>query len=91
MGVFDRLRSATCSTARPSVLLIFSPENIFFAQPDTSASAASACSSLIVSSVMMFLEKSSKSLSSKLSESLSKRAGSLAKRSRTLTLFIWPS
>jgi hypothetical protein len=28
MGVFERLRRATCNTARSSVMLIFSPENI---------------------------------------------------------------
>mmetsp|Transcript_17542 Transcript_17542/g.45005 ORF Transcript_17542/g.45005 Transcript_17542/m.45005 type:complete len:212 (+) Transcript_17542:1398-2033(+) len=56
MGVFARLRSATCSTARFSVMLIFSPANIFFASPSTSASLHMASRSAMVSSVTMFLE-----------------------------------
>ena len=35
IGRFDRLRSATCSTARSSVTLIFSPANIRSRQPST--------------------------------------------------------
>ena len=39
IGRFERLRSATCSTARSSVMLIFSPANIRSRQPSTSACA----------------------------------------------------
>ena len=56
IGVLARLRSATCSTARFSVALIFSPANIFFASPSTSASLHIVSRSDIVSSVTMFLE-----------------------------------
>mmetsp|Transcript_11067 Transcript_11067/g.37682 ORF Transcript_11067/g.37682 Transcript_11067/m.37682 type:complete len:209 (-) Transcript_11067:184-810(-) len=56
MGVLERLRRATWSTARFSVVLIFSPANMRLAQPATSASAASARSSFIVSASTMFLE-----------------------------------
>ncbi len=86
MGRLERLRSAICSTARFSVMLIFTPENIFLAQPATSRSAASARSSVSVSSVIRFLEKS-KNRPSNSRENFLKRSGSLAKRSRIATGF----
>ena len=56
IGVFERLRSATCSTARFSVWLIFSPANMRSASARTPAASTSSPSSLKVSSVAMFLE-----------------------------------
>jgi hypothetical protein len=58
IGRFERLRSATCSTARCSVTLILSPENIRSRQPATSACSASASSSRQVSSVARCLDQS---------------------------------
>jgi hypothetical protein len=84
IGRFDRLRSAMCSTARFSVMLIFSPENIFRVQPATSRSAASSCSSPSVSPVIRFFEKSSR-MPSNSSENFRNRSGSAAKRSRIST------
>ena len=55
-GWLLRLRRATCSTARFSVLLILSPLNMRSRQPATSASSASRTSRLMVSSVMRFFE-----------------------------------
>ena len=49
-------RSATCSTARSSVTLIFSPANIASRSCSTPARRASATSSAIVSSVSRFFE-----------------------------------
>ncbi len=49
-------RSATCSTARPSVTLIFSPANIESMRARRPDSAASSSSSSIVSSVIRFFE-----------------------------------
>mmetsp|Transcript_13495 Transcript_13495/g.39841 ORF Transcript_13495/g.39841 Transcript_13495/m.39841 type:complete len:243 (-) Transcript_13495:104-832(-) len=90
IGVLARLRSATWSTARPSVLFIFSPENMRFAQSATPASAASSRRSFIVSSSTMFLEKSTM-IFSKERENLSKRAPSAANMSRILACFIFES
>lgn len=56
IGVEDRLRRATWSTARFSVRLISSPENIAFAIGITFACSHSISSSAIVSSVTMFFE-----------------------------------
>mmetsp|Transcript_12914 Transcript_12914/g.42943 ORF Transcript_12914/g.42943 Transcript_12914/m.42943 type:complete len:298 (+) Transcript_12914:781-1674(+) len=56
IGVLARFRSATCSTARSSVRLIFSPANIALAISFTCASSISLLSRVIVSSVTMFLE-----------------------------------
>mmetsp|Transcript_18755 Transcript_18755/g.44506 ORF Transcript_18755/g.44506 Transcript_18755/m.44506 type:complete len:209 (-) Transcript_18755:185-811(-) len=56
IGVLARLRSATCSTARPSVALILSPENMRCASSLTLAVSARPTSSFIVSSVAMFFE-----------------------------------
>mmetsp|Transcript_49054 Transcript_49054/g.59383 ORF Transcript_49054/g.59383 Transcript_49054/m.59383 type:complete len:272 (+) Transcript_49054:811-1626(+) len=77
MGVLDWFRSATWSTARPSVALIFSPEYIFFAIPLTSCCSASLYNSSIVSSLMRFLEKS-KRRSSNLRLNLLNLSGSAA-------------
>ena len=49
-------RSATCSTARRSVVLIFSPANIASRRSVTPRSSASCSSSRSVSSVMRFFE-----------------------------------
>mmetsp|Transcript_46688 Transcript_46688/g.77256 ORF Transcript_46688/g.77256 Transcript_46688/m.77256 type:complete len:219 (-) Transcript_46688:141-797(-) len=59
IGVLARLRNATWSTARFSVRLIFSPENILFAMSVTFAASTSFSNSDMVSLLMMFLEKSS--------------------------------
>ena len=56
MGVFERLRSAKCSTGRFSVSLIFRPENIASISPRRSAIGHKACKSFIVSAVARFLE-----------------------------------
>ena len=49
-------RSATCSTARPSVVLILSPRNMASMRWRRPASSASASSRRSVSSVMRFFE-----------------------------------
>ena len=55
-GSLSRLRRAVCSTARPSVWLIFSPLNMRSIQPGRSACSASSTSSAMVCSVTRFLE-----------------------------------
>mmetsp|Transcript_47568 Transcript_47568/g.97269 ORF Transcript_47568/g.97269 Transcript_47568/m.97269 type:complete len:283 (-) Transcript_47568:172-1020(-) len=55
IGVLERLRSATCSTGRPSVVLITAPLNIASLRSATPASCASATRSCMVSSVIRFL------------------------------------
>ncbi len=88
IGVLLRLRSATCSTARSSVRLIFSPENIDLIAPLRSVSFASACSLSSVSWVMRFFEKSTSIWSSKVAENLAKRSASWANSSAIVTDFI---
>ena len=58
MGVFERLRRATWSTARSSVQLMARPEYIFLTASSTPAAEASPQSSLMVSLVIRFFEKS---------------------------------
>ncbi len=55
-GRSERLRSAVCSTARPSVTLIFSPANMASRASSTSAARASASSFSRVSGRMRFFE-----------------------------------
>mmetsp|Transcript_46292 Transcript_46292/g.128690 ORF Transcript_46292/g.128690 Transcript_46292/m.128690 type:complete len:245 (+) Transcript_46292:1305-2039(+) len=88
MGVLDWLRSATWRTARFSVLLIFSPLNMRAASPLMSAASKTFSKSAIVSSVMMFFEKSSR-MSSNDVVNLVKRSPSFSKRSRICTSFIF--
>ncbi len=52
----SRFRSAVCSTARPSVTLIFLPVNIFSISALRSAFSASLTSAFIVAASMRFLE-----------------------------------
>ncbi|MNG32440.1 hypothetical protein D3C84_1184560 [compost metagenome] len=56
IGELVRLRSATCSAARFSVRLIFSPLNIALMRAGSPASRASAISPCSEVSVMRFLE-----------------------------------
>mmetsp|Transcript_40478 Transcript_40478/g.86360 ORF Transcript_40478/g.86360 Transcript_40478/m.86360 type:complete len:209 (-) Transcript_40478:173-799(-) len=56
IGVLERLRSATCNTARFSVRLIFSPENMRFASSLTLVSATSSLRRPIVVESTMFFE-----------------------------------
>lgn len=55
MGSLDLFLRATCSTARDSVKLIFSPENILSLASSRPLSLASIMSRLITSSVTLFL------------------------------------
>ena len=77
MGRLERLRSATWSTARFSVRLIFSPAIILSRHANTSACRARSNRSPRVCSVTRFLEKSTR-MSSTSSENRSKRLGSSA-------------
>lgn len=56
MGVFDRFRRATCSTARFSVKLIFSPLNMRSRAASTPLDLARSTSICITLSVTRFLE-----------------------------------
>ena len=56
MGRDDRLRRATCKTARPSVRLMGSPANIWSRIDSTPAARASSHSSAMVSLVIRFFE-----------------------------------
>ena len=56
MGRFERLRSATCSTARSSVQLIRSPENICSMERSSPASPRQVHQQAQVSSVTRFFE-----------------------------------
>ena len=77
VGRLERLRSAVWRTARPSVIFIFSPENILSIDSDRPHSAASSENNIKVSSVIRFFEKSTKR-PSRLRVKLSKRLGSAA-------------
>jgi hypothetical protein len=84
-------RSATCSTARFSVTLIFAPENIRSIQVLSRASRGRASSNLKVWSVMRFLEKSRR-MSLNRTENFSNRLESWANSSRMWVLaisFLW--
>ena len=59
IGLPERLRSATCSTGRFSVVLIFAPVNIRSRRSTTPRSSASWISSVSACASMAVLEKSS--------------------------------
>ena len=84
-GRSERLRSAVWSTARFSVVLIFSPANMRSRQPSTSCRRARSSSIPMVSGVIRFLEQSS-SMPSRRRENRSNRSGSSANRSRMWTV-----
>ena len=81
MGRSAGRRSATWSTARFSVVLIFSPRNMAAIFSSSPASRASANRQARVSSTMRCLEKSNR-MSSNRRENRSNRPGSCANRSR---------
>ena len=59
-GVLERLRSAVCSTARSSVMLMISPANIasrFSSTPAALASASSTASTLVVHRAFRIVEQ----------------------------------
>ena len=78
-GVLERLRSAVCSTARPSVRLIGSPRNIASRFSATPVFWASSSRSVRARASMLVFEKS-RSMSSNRAENCPKRSGLFSKR-----------